>query len=207
MSAEIKKQTDEQLVMAYKLSGDKTLVGELFKRHSILCFAVCVKYLKNEDAAHDAVMSIFEKLFTDLNQHEISSFRNWLHSVARNYCLMQLRKPMFELYKNVWVDEENDGLLMENYTTLHPLDEVTDKEKKFEALTQALTGLNQQQRLCVELFYLKQLSYEQIAATTGLSMNEVKSYIQNGKRNLKLRLAEQGISLAITLLLWVNQYA
>lgn len=207
MSVEIKQQTDEQLVVAYKLSGDKSLVGELFKRHSILCFTVCVKYLKNEDAAHDAVMSIFEKLFQDLQRNEIGTFRNWLHSVARNYCLMQLRKPLQVMYHDVWAEEENTPAFMENVAVLHPLEVITEKEEKLDALDHALQALNNQQRLCVELFYLKRFSYEQISTQTGLTLNEVKSNIQNGKRNLKLRLAEQGISLAITLLLWMNQHA
>ncbi len=204
---EIKQQTDEQLIVAYKLSGDKSLVGELFKRHSILCFTVCVKYLKNEDAAHDAVMSIFEKLFQDLQRNEIGTFRNWLHSVARNYCLMQLRKPLQVMYQDVWAEEENTPAFMENVAVLHPLEVITEKEEKLEALGHALRALNNQQRLCVELFYLKRFTYEQISTQTGLTLNEVKSNIQNGKRNLKLRLAEQGISLAITLLLWMNQHA
>lgn len=207
MSAEIKQQTDEQLVVAYRLTGDKLLVGELFKRHAILCFTVCVKYLKNEDAAHDAVMSIFEKLFQDLQRNEIGVFRNWLHSVARNYCLMQLRKPMQLMYQDVWAEEENRTMVMENAAVLHPLEVITEREEKLDALDHALQTLNKQQRLCVELFYLKRFSYEQIAAQTGLTLNEVKSNIQNGKRNLKLRLAEQGISLALTLLLWMQQHA
>ena len=87
-------KTDEELVKMYQTSLDKNIVGVLFKRHSLMCYGVSNKYLKDEDAAQDATMQIFEKLFSDLTKHEILNFRSWLHSVCRNYCLMELRKPM-----------------------------------------------------------------------------------------------------------------
>lgn len=206
MSAETKPLSDEALVHQFAQTGNKQVVGELFKRHSLMCYAVCVKYLKNEDAAQDAVMSIFERLLKDMGRHEISNFRSWLHSVCRNYCLMQLRKPMKELLVEL-ESEESETDFMENTAIVHPDDGGTTQEEKLTAMEQALLKLNQHQRSCVEYFYLKQMSYEEISTVSGYSLNEVKSYIQNGKRNLKLILSEQGISLAITLILWMQQHA
>lgn len=204
MSSATIQLTDEQLAAQYKLTGHKHLVGELFKRHSIMCFAVCMKYLKNEEEAHDAVMNIFEKLFTALQKHDVNNVKSWLHTVCRNHCLIIHRKPMHELLMEVWEDEENLCRVMEMETELHPLETVQTKEQHLLALEQALHTLNLQQRLCVELYYLKHLSYEEIASTTGFTLNEVKSFLQNGKRNLKNKLSAQGISLALTLLLWIQ---
>jgi len=199
-------RTDEELVIAYQAEGHKALVGELFKRHSLMCFAVCVKYLKNEDAAHDGVMNIFEKLFADLKQHEIKNFKSWLHSVCRNYCFMELRKPALNLIVQLNSEESEDDF-MQNIPDLHQAEVQHEKEEKLLALEQAIIQLNQKQRLCVELFYLKLMSYEEISAKTGYSINEVKSYLQNGKRNLKQVLAQQGISLGLILFLWIQQHA
>lgn len=206
MSAETKPLSDEALVHQFIQTGNKQVVGELFKRHSLMCFAVCVKYLKDEDAAQDAVMSIFEKLLSELGRHQVTNFRSWLHSVCRNYCLMQLRKPMNSLFVDLGT-EENEEELMETVATVHLYHVETDKEEKLSALEQAILKLNQHQRVCVEFFYLKRMSYEEISQASGYTPNEVKSYIQNGKRNLKQMLTAQGISLAITLILWMQERA
>jgi RNA polymerase sigma factor (sigma-70 family) len=200
MSPQTKQQTDEELIVHYQQYHDREVLGELFKRHSLMCYAVCVKYLKREDEAHDATMSIFEKLFTDLKQHQIQNFKGWLHSVCRNYCLQQLRKSTVVVSID---EEESDKIFMQFQQFMHQGEDSKQKEEKLELLEKALSELKSNQRICVELFYLKQKSYEEIAKATGLSMNEVKSNLQNGKRNLKTTLNEKGIIIALCLILWI----
>jgi RNA polymerase sigma factor (sigma-70 family) len=203
MVVQIPLQTDEELVVFYKRTGNKRAVGELFKRHSLMCYAVCMKYLKNEDAAQDATMEIFEKLFSDLQRHDINNLKSWLHSVCRNYCLMMLRKPSVL----VSMDEEsseNESFIMQLHSFLHQEDTTADREHTLQQLEKAIAELKDRQRECIELFYLKQKSYEEIVIATGYQMNEVKSYIQNGKRNLKIALNQQGITLILALLPWIQ---
>ncbi|OYU96862.1 MAG: RNA polymerase subunit sigma-24 [Bacteroidetes bacterium B1(2017)] len=202
----LKQKSDEELLLSYQKDGDKLLVGELFKRHSLMCFAVCNKYLKNEDAAQDAVMQIFENLFEDLKKHTVLNFRTWLHSVARNYCLMILRKPEL-LLRLSEEDEESEESFMEKQMILHPLDNKLELEEKLSAMELALLNLPAKQQECIRLFYLNQLSYEQVSTQTGYSLNEVKSFIQNGKRNLKISLAQKGISLVLACIVWIQQSA
>ena len=197
---------DEELVVQYKSTNNTRILGELFKRYSLMCFAVCNKYLKDESAAEDAAMSIFEKLFTDLHKHEIANFKSWLHTVCRNHCLMQLRKhtPIVRINDN---SEENSESFVNLDRFLHQEDNQQEKEEKLWMLEQAIMQLKDKQKECIELFYLQQKSYDEIATLTGYSPNEVKSYIQNGKRNLKIALGEKGISFLMAIILWIQHSA
>lgn len=167
---------DADLVQRYRKSGDVQHLGVLFKRYSGLILGVCMKYLKNHAESEDAVMEIFEKLHLDLKRVEIDYFRGWLYTVARNHCLMKLRKA---------------GLNVEFPEDLPPIAAVetddfdTEKEASLQQLERALPHLKEEQKLCIELFYLQEKSYKQVASETGFSLNEVKTHIQNGKLNLK----------------------
>ncbi len=206
MTLKINHQTDEELVIKYRASEDKMVVGELFKRHSLMCFAVCNKYFKNDELAEDAAMNIFEKLFDDLKKHEIQNFKSWLHTVCRNYCLMQLRKHESKIRKDtVHLDDEANFMELKNY--LHQEINDSDKEKQLIKLETAITKLKNKQRECIDLFYLQQKSYDEISAMTGYTNNDVKSNIQNGKRNLKILLDNRDFILWLTLIIWTNNLA
>lgn len=177
------KQSDQDLILVYKQKGDRKAIGVLFERYSHLVYGVCMKYLKNQDDSKDATLQIFEKLMVDLKRFEVAKFNFWIHSVARNYCLMQLRNRKAMLY----VDDDNGpGLdaFMETHTEDH-LQAGNSKESQLQLLEEAITHLNEEQRICIELFYLKKYCYQDVAEIAGFTMNEVKSFIQNGKRNLK----------------------
>ena len=178
----IQSLTDNELIATYKSKGDNELVGELYKRYSHLVYGVCLKYLKNEDEAKDAVLQIFENLLEDLKKHDIANFKSWLHSVARNHCLMFLRKEQTK-QKRV---NEYEATYQHEETFAAPF-EVHDKEEKEVKLTkleEALTLLKDEQRVCIQLFYIEEKCYNEVADITGYEIKKVKSYIQNGKRNL-----------------------
>ena len=183
---------DLELVALYKKGGDNNCVGVLFQRYTHLIFGVCMKYLKDEDDSADASMQIFEKLLADLKKHEIQQFKGWLHMVCKNYCLMQLRSGATKLKHNKELHKDL-GTLMENDHSLHPLAE-NPKETQLTHMEECLGRLNEEQRLCVELFYLKEKSYNEVAEMTSFSMNNVKSYIQNGKRNLKICIESKTVA-------------
>ncbi len=199
-------EADEELVKHYASTGNKQVLGILFKRHSLLCFTVCMKYLKDEMAAEDAVMQVFEKLMTDLRKHEVQNFRSWLHSVCRNYCLMELRKP--QLFAALQTNtEESEDRFVESSSLVHPIDDKHQLEEKLQTMEQVLNELNAAQANCLRLFYLEGKSYEDISKQLSLTLNEVKSHIQNGKRNLKIGMARKGITYASILFLWIQQSA
>lgn len=175
--------SDLELIESYKNSHDNTFVGELYKRYTHLIFGVCMKYLKNEDDAQDASIQIFEKLLTDLKKHEVQQFKAWLHMVCKNFCLMKLRSDSSK-QKHFTEMQKDFVSIMESSTELHLTNE-NKKEIQLTYMEECMQGLNEDQRLCVELFYLQEKSYQQVVEATNYSMNNVKSFIQNGKRNLK----------------------
>jgi len=175
--------TDEELALNYFNTGDKELVGLLFEKHVKTVFGVCLFYFRDKDVAKDAVMQIFEKLITELKKTEVKNFKGWLSFVVRNYCISEIRK------------NKNKYRLPESYLEFELTETTIEEEEKVLGLSDevmmdhmqaGLSELKENQKLCVELFYLKGQSYQQICDKTNFSLNEVKSFIQNGKRNLKL---------------------
>lgn len=176
------KLSDEELIQKYRRDHRKQWVGELFNRHAHLVFGVCLKYMKNESDAKDATLTLFEKLLSDLKSKDIEKFRHWIYVVTRNHCLMILRKRS--------ADNRNFQALNGNEDPESETAEVVLRETKLTRLEEAMETLKDEQRQCVQLFYLEKKCYKQIAETTGFSEKQVKSFIQNGKRNLKIKLLE-----------------
>jgi RNA polymerase sigma factor (sigma-70 family) len=171
--------TDKELVALYKESGDLTTLGELYQRYMELVYGVCLKYFKEPETAKDAVMQLFEDLVLKLRKHEVDNFKAWLHQVAKNYCLMQLRTP--KNLKTVEMKAE----LVQSEENVH-LNGVLEKEENFKKLEHCLGTLIEEQRKAVKLFYLDGKCYNEIVEITGQEWNQVRSLIQNGRRNLKI---------------------
>lgn len=165
---------------AFKQSGDVNFLSTLYQRYMDLVFGVCLKYLKDAEKSKDAVMDIYEELNTKLKVHEVDNFKGWVHVLARNYCLMKLRSP-----KNIKTTEFNPSF-MQSEENVHLNAEHLEKEEDFKKLEDCLGKLTNEQKQSVELFYLQNKCYNEIAEITGLEWNKVRSFIQNGRRNLKL---------------------
>jgi RNA polymerase sigma factor (sigma-70 family) len=172
--------TDKELVAAFKQSGNMEYLSSLYQRYMDLVFGVCLKYFKDAERSKDAVMDIFEELNNKLRQHEVENFKGWLHVLTRNYCLMQLRSP-----RNMKTTEFNADF-MQSAENTHLNGEVVEKEMNFVKMEQCLEALPQEQKETVRMFYLENKCYNEIAALTGFDWNKVRSYIQNGRRNLKI---------------------
>ena len=149
-----------------------------------LVYGVCMKYFKNREDSQDAVMQIFEILVKDIPRFEIQNFKGWLYTVSRNHCLMQLRKTSKEKNRH---PEISSVIFMESTTVMHPIEEESDADMQ-ERLKICMEKLKEEQRRCVEMFYYQQQCYKEIATGLNIAEEKVKSYIQNGKRNLKICL-------------------
>lgn len=182
-----KKQnlSDKELIERYRYSYDNAYIGDLFQRYSHMLFGLCMKYVKNEERAKDLVMEVFEKVLKDLKRHNVENFRTWIYSVTKNQCLMEIRK------------EKRVDARQEEY--LHATKEIVEfdlpvhlngesHEEADRKLNEAIESLNKEQQECIKLFYFEKKSYEEIEEQTGYSYKQVKSFLQNGKRNLKIQL-------------------
>jgi RNA polymerase sigma-70 factor (ECF subfamily) len=172
--------TDQDLLERFHADQNNEWLGILLQRYTLLLFGVCMKYLKNEEEAKDSVQQVFLKVIQELHKYKVEYFKSWLYMVAKNHCLMKIRdrqgKMPAELTDRIAAtpDEETDRqALLHNDQTL-------------DLLNQGLKELSEEQQQCVTLFYLEKKSYQEISERTGFSPLQVKSYIQNGKRNLKI---------------------
>jgi RNA polymerase sigma-70 factor (ECF subfamily) len=177
--------TDQQLLEYFYADHNNKWLGILLQRYTLLLLGVCMKYLKNEDDAKDSVQQIFLKVIQELQKYKVDYFKSWLYMVAKNYCLMKLRDRQGKI-----TIEINDRLSAK-------AGEETDRDKllqndhTIELMEEALKELNAEQQQCVTLFYLQKKSYQEISDATGYNMLQVKSYIQNGKRNLKILIEKK----------------
>lgn len=175
--------SDRELIDQYKTSGTLEILGELYQRYMDLVYGVCLKYLKEPEDAKDCVLNIFEELISKLKKHEVENFKGWLHQLAKNHCLMKLRKQKI-------VPVNIDVSFMQSEENVH-LDEELEKEENFKRMQYCLEQLADQQKEVIELFYYKNKCYQEIAEITGLDNNKVRSFIQNGRRNLKICMSLQ----------------
>lgn len=178
--------TETELLKAYRQTGEIRLVGELYQPYMQMVFSLCYKYLQDDEESKDAVMNIFEKLVSDLKVHEIENFKSWLHSVARNHCLMQIRsqRVFADTVEMSKVEEENLEIDQDDFVRL---------DVKLTSLENCMGTLVYEQRVSIDLFFMQEKCYREISDQTGFDFNKVKSYIQNGKRNLKICMDKYGI--------------
>jgi RNA polymerase sigma factor (sigma-70 family) len=180
-----KHMSDQQLLENFYADHDPEWLGILLPRYTLLLLGVCMKYLKNEEEAKDCVQQIFLKAITELGKYRVEYFKSWLYMVAKNHCLMRIRDrhgkmPVELTDRNMQAVEEpqdKQSLMQDDHA--------------IELMAEALNELSHEQRHCVTLFYLQKKSYQEISEETGYTMMQVKSYIQNGKRNLKLMIEKK----------------
>ena len=170
---------DKELLAKFYHDGDNRWLGILLKRYTMLLLGVCMKYLKNEEEAKDAVQQIFLKVITELPKYKVDFFKSWLYMIAKNLCLMRLRDRQARIPV-----ELTDKVMA--YEELNTATELIEKDKTLSLIEEGLLELNEEQKICITLFYFAKKSYQQITDITGYNLLQVKSFIQNGKRNLKL---------------------
>jgi RNA polymerase sigma-70 factor (ECF subfamily) len=175
---------DNELLKKFYADHNNEWLGILLQRYTMLLLGVCMKYLKNEEEAKDAVQQVFLKAINELHKYKVDYFKSWIYMVAKNHCLMKLRD------KGKYTIEITDQL-MANPDEATDKNNYIEKDKALTNMAEALLQLNKEQQLCVTLFYLEKKSYQEITAQTQFSILQVKSYIQNGKRNLKLLMEKK----------------
>lgn len=176
--------SDQELLERFYADRDNEWLGILLQRYTLLLLGVCMKYLKNEEQARDSVQQIFLKAITELHKYKVDYFKSWIYMVAKNHCLMQLRdrpgKNTVEIKEAMapQAEEADKEMLLHN-------------DKTQELMLLSIKELNAEQQLCVTLFYLEKKSYQQITEQTGFTLMQVKSHIQNGKRNLRILIEKK----------------
>lgn len=180
----IKSHADTELLETFIKTQNLDVLGELYNRYIHLVYGVCLKYFKNREQSQDAVSSIFEKLITDIGDAKIENFKNWLYVVTKNFCLMELRNEKSQKRRH---EQFSAHSFMESSNTLHPIDEEQNDDMEIQ-LKNCIEKLKNEQKTCIQLFYFQNKCYKEISAELKIEEKKVKSFIQNGKRNLKICL-------------------
>lgn len=179
MALQFHDKDDNELLQLFYDSGNNEWIGILLQRYTALLLGVSMKYLKNEEDAKDSVQQIFFKVLNELPKYKVTYFKSWLYMIAKNHCLMKLRdkgKYTVEITeRNAPAENEKEEKVM-----------AAEKETALNELEKAIEMLNSEQKICITQFYLEKKSYQQISDSTSFSVMQVKSNIQNGKRNLKI---------------------
>ena len=181
-------EDDQVLVQLYRKGGNIDTLGELYNRYMELVYGVCLKYLKEPEDAKDCVINIFEELIIKLKKYEVDNFKGWLYQFAKNHCLMKLRSKKGQ-------PSIVDADIMHLQENIH-LDGVMEKETQLNTMEYCIEQLPQEQKQAIELFYLKEKCYKEIADSTQTDINKVRSFIQNGRRNLKICMEKQALEKA-----------
>ena len=181
-------EDDHVLVQLYRKEGNIDTLGELYNRYMELVYGVCLKYMKEPEDAKDCVINIFEELIIKLKKYEVDNFKGWLYQLAKNHCLMKLRRKKNQPYLI-------DADIMHLQENIH-LDGVMEKETQLNTMEYCIEQLPHEQKQAIELFYLKEKCYKEIADSTHTDINKVRSFIQNGRRNLKICMEKQALEKA-----------
>lgn len=177
--------SDEELLCLYRQKLQQETFAQLFLRYHEMVYGTCIKYLEEQEAAKDAVMDIYQELVEKVKVHSIDNFRSWLYAVTKNHCLMLIRWKKKMSVSNI------DLQIMQSEDFSH-LEMVFEKERQLEKLAGCMRKLNEEQRQTVHLFYIENKCYNEITTITGLDWNKVRSLVQNGKRNLKICMENNG---------------
>ena len=185
-STEYDHITDTELLQNFYNDHDNKWLGILLPRYTLLLLGVCMKYLKNEEDAKDAVQQIFLKVISELPKYKVAYFKSWIYMIAKNHCLMKIRGN-----KNYPVELNEKVLPVEEFMDTER--NHIEKDQLLTTMMESIQQLSTEQQQCVTLFYLKKKSYVEVAEITGYTMLQVKSHLQNGKRNLKILMKKSGI--------------
>lgn len=188
----LQRYPDEELLVLYHYTSDNKFFAELFSRYVDMAFHTCLKYLRDIEASKDRVMDIFYQLLQKCKEKilRLVSFKSWLFIYIRNECTSYMRyRSSSQKQKSTYTNL----ILSNNYddpSTRYGQEQLLLPDKL--ALFRALNHLPLAQQQCLHYFFFEKKSYRAIAQTTGKSIKEVKSHIQNGKRKLKIILQRPG---------------
>ncbi|MDR0639134.1 MAG: sigma-70 family RNA polymerase sigma factor [Spirochaetaceae bacterium] len=170
------------------LSGRSELYRMLIERHEKKVFAMGRGFFHNRDEARDFTQEVFLKAFHALPRFEgRSSFSTWLFRIAYNQAVNGKRG----LKEYVSLADEGDAAGVEAVSFDMPERELLKKNIK-EAVRIAVRELPEKYRICIDLSFFYELTYEEIARITAFPVNTVKSHILRAKRILREKLSVIG---------------
>lgn len=190
-SNRFKKLSDQELIRTYQISLDERYLSELLHRYAYLVLFICNKYLKNREESDDAIMEVLGKMSLKISELEVNNFKSWLYTVTKNFCLNKIEENKDLGVEFVDISEADEIFFMQfpDFDCL-----IVGDEEKVDWLQKAIDGLNADQKECINLFYFRKMSYHEIMEMKKWEMDQVRSHLQNARRNIRIYLEKRGIN-------------
>jgi RNA polymerase sigma-70 factor (ECF subfamily) len=171
--------SEEELLRSFTEDGDKAGFAELFNRNSRKIYQACFAFFRDSALAEDATQETFLRAYQNNDRFHGGDYVAWLHRIARNACIDQWRRKRPE----VAIDDTDESAPVQ----LSVASPDANMQIAIQHLHRELNKLPADQKRCLEL-KIEGYSYEETAARTGLTMDAVRSHLQNGRRTLRLRM-------------------
>lgn len=191
----MKTLTDDMLVASYS-QGNNEAFDELLARHQTRIYNYILMMVKNEDAANDIFQDTFVKVVTTLKQGRYTDtgrFAAWLTRIARNLVIDYFRQEKSQ-GKLSTDDGEFDILNRREFSDGTIEDELIDLQIQ-DDVRSLLRRLPDTQRRVIVMRYYKNLSFKEIAAATGVSINTALGRMRYAILNMRRMAAEHNIEL------------
>lgn len=188
--------TDEQLVSAYA-AGDNNAFDQLLKRHKARLFNFILSMVKDSDPADDIFQETFVKAIVTIRQgryNDQGKFIAWIYRIARNLIIDSYRQDKVE--NQLSTDDENGvNLLNRSEFSEGTVEDTLIGMQIEEDLRALVTELPESQRQVVDMRFYQNLSFKEIAALTGVSINTALGRMRYAILNLRRMARERSVSL------------
>ncbi len=188
--------TDEQLVSAYA-AGDNNAFDQLLKRHKARLFNFILSMVKDSDLADDIFQETFVKAVVTIRQgryNDQGKFIAWIYRIARNLIIDSYRQDKVE--NQLSTDDENGvNLLNRSEFSEGTVEDTLIGMQIEEDLRALVTELPESQRQVVDMRFYQNLSFKEIAALTGVSINTALGRMRYAILNLRRMARERSVSL------------
>jgi RNA polymerase sigma-70 factor (ECF subfamily) len=170
---------EDHLIVSQIIAGQKELFRLLVKRHERAVYGMGLSFFRNAEDASDFVQEVFLKVYRSLSRFEgRSRFSTWLYKIAYNTAVNGIKRQ--KEYRSLAEEE----ILKDEDTPERKLLRSAARESVLEALE----TLPERYRICVDLFFFYDRSYQEIETITGYPVNTIKSHVFRAKKLLREKL-------------------
>ena len=174
---------DDHLIISQIVAGQKDLFRLLVRRHERAVHGMGMSFFRNREDASDFTQEVFLKVYRSLSHFEgRARFSTWLYKIAYNTAVNRVNRT--KEYHSLAIEEGAEALLCDNETP----ERILIRQASRQALLNAMEELPERYRVCVDMFFFYDRSYQEIEAITGYPVNTIKSHVFRAKKLLRDKL-------------------
>lgn len=182
------------------MKGDQEAYTYLYEKTYTKCFYLARKFLNSEHTAQDIVQDAYVKAFKSLDTLEDpEKFQSWIGTIVSNLSKNELKRRKVTLFSETENEDGQDisDTFVDDRVSVQP-EIVMDQNETTRLMKEIIDTLTDEQRICVTMFYMEQMSVKEMASVLEVSENTVKSRLNYGRQKIKdkvLDLEKKGTKL------------